>query len=71
MAEATMETVCTACRHRDICRYVSQAAEMTTGAGEITAMYDQFAPLTISVTCSRRDSSGPYASMFYRAGSEA
>ena len=63
MSEATIKTVCTACRHRDICKHVAQAAEMTTAAKDTMEKYEH-SPLRIDVVCSRRDASGQYVSMF-------
>lgn len=55
MSEAVRETICTACKNRDICKYCEDIIKAERRASEINSMLNISCPASVKVVCERRD----------------
>lgn len=57
MSDAVRETICTQCKHRDICKYCDDVIKAESAAREINSRQNVYSPASIKVVCSRREAS--------------
>lgn len=57
MNEAVIESICTACKNRDICKYCDDIIKAERKASEANSMLNVFCPASVKVVCERRDAS--------------
>ena len=55
MSEAVRETICTACKNRDICKYCEDIIKAERQASEINSTLNVLCPASVKVVCERRD----------------
>ena len=57
MSDAVRETICTQCKHRDICKYCEEVIKAESAAREINSRQNVYSPASIKVVCTRREAS--------------
>lgn len=57
MNDAVRETICTGCKHRDICKYCEEVIKAESAAREINSRQNVHSPASIKVVCTRREAS--------------
>lgn len=57
MNDAVQETICTQCKHRDICKYCEEVIKAESAAREINSRQNVYSPASIKVVCTRREAS--------------
>ena len=57
MSYAVRETICTGCKHRDICKYCEEVIKAESAAREINSRQHVYSPASIKVVCPRREAS--------------
>ena len=57
MSDAVRETICTQCKHRDICKYCEDVIKAESAAREINSRQKVYSPASIKVVCTRREAS--------------
>ena len=55
MSEAVGESICTACKNRDICKYCDDIIEAERQASKINSTLNVFCPASVKVVCERKD----------------
>lgn len=74
MSDAVRETICTQCKHRDICKYCEDVIKAESAALEINSTQKVYSPASIKVVCTRREASYIPTNRgdiyFYREGNE-
>lgn len=66
MNYAVQETICSQCKHHDICKYCERVITAELAAREINSRQNVYSPVSVKVVCTRREIS--YAS--YREDNE-
>lgn len=57
MNDVVQETICTQCKHHDICKYCEEVIKAESAAREINSRQNVYSPASIKVVCSRREAS--------------
>lgn len=57
MSESVKESICTQCKHRDICKYCDGAIKAESEASKIDAALNTYSPISVKVVCARREAS--------------
>ena len=57
MSYTVQETICTQCKHRDICKYCEEVVKAESAAREINSRQNVYSPASIKVVCTRREAS--------------
>ena len=57
MSDTVQETICTRCKHRDICKYCEEVIKAESAAREINSRQNIYSPASIKVVCTRREAS--------------
>ena len=55
MSEAVGESICTACKNRDICKHCDDIIEAERQASKINSTLNVLCPASVKVVCERRD----------------
>lgn len=49
------ETICSQCKHHDICKYCEEVIKAESAAREINSRQNVYSPASIKVVCTRRE----------------
>lgn len=55
MSECVKESICTQCKHRDICKYCDEVIKAESEASKINVMLNINSPASVRVVCARRE----------------
>lgn len=55
MSDTVQETICSQCKHHDICKYCEEVIKAGSAAREINSRQSVYSPASIKVVCTRRE----------------